>query len=510
MKAWILHEIGEIQLEELEKPLPGRGEVLIAVKAAGICGSDIPRIYETGAHTHPLIPGHEFSGVVEAVGAEADTAWLGKRVGIFPLIPCRRCPPCANKLYEMCRHYDYLGSRRNGGFAEYAAVPVECLVELPENVTFAEAAMLEPMAVAVHAMRRAFPEMKYTGSRTKSVKETLRYAGKQAFEKKTGQQTEQRTGPIGQTTQTAEEPIEQRTEAKQTPEEPIGQRMETETPQTPAEPIEQRAETETPQTPTEPIEQTTETPQRPADSIGETPHTPTAPIEKSGRGAEAAAVPDTAGTVVVCGLGTIGLLLLMMLLERRAGQEVSHNPERSKARDNGTDAAGAGPGDSVILAIGNKDYQKQMVLELGLSEDAYCDSREQDVSQWLMERSGKQGVDIFFECVGKNETLRLAVDNAAPGGRVCLVGNPYSDMLLEKSVYWKILRNQLYITGTWNSSFTGEPDDDWAYVLELLSRRRIVPEKLITHRFSVDELEKGFQIMRDKAEDYVKIMAFPS
>lgn len=540
MKAWILHEIGEIQLEELEKPLPGRGEVLIAVKAAGICGSDIPRIYETGAHTHPLIPGHEFSGVVEAVGSEADAAWLGKRVGIFPLIPCRSCPPCANKLYEMCRHYDYLGSRRNGGFAEYAAVPVECLVELPDNVTFAEAAMLEPMAVAVHAMRRAFPEMKYTGSRTKPVKESLGYAGKQALEKKTGQQMEQRTGTTGQTPQTAEEPIEQRTGAKQTPgepigqrtetgtpqtpAEPIGQRMETETPQTPAEPIEQRAETETPQTPTGPIEQTTETPQTPqtptesieqttgtpADSIGETPHTPTAPIEKSGWGDEAAAAPDTAGTVVVCGLGTIGLLLLMMLLERRAGQEVSHNPERSKARDNGTDAAGAGPGDSVILAIGNKDYQKQMVLELGLSEDAYCDSREQDVSQWLMERSGKQGVDIFFECVGKNETLRLAVDNAAPGGRVCLVGNPYSDMLLEKSVYWKILRNQLYITGTWNSSFTGEPDDDWAYVLELLSRRRIVPEKLITHRFSVDELEKGFQIMRDKAEDYVKIMAFPS
>ena len=489
MKAWILHEVGKIQLEELEKPVPGRGEVLIAVRTAGICGSDIPRIYETGAHTHPLIPGHEFSGVVEAVASEADAAWLGKRVGIFPLIPCRSCPSCANKLYEMCRHYDYLGSRRNGGFAEYAAVPVECLVELPDNVTFAEAAMLEPMAVAVHAMRRAFPEMKYTGSRTKPVKESLGYAGKQALEKKTGQQMEQRTGPTGQTPQTPAEPIEQR--------------AETETPQTPTGPIEQTTETpQTPQTPTESIEQTTGTP---ADSIGETPHTPTAPIEKSGRGDEAAA-----GTVVVCGLGTIGLLLLMMLLERRAGQEGSHNPERLRARDNGTDAVGAGPGDSVILAIGNKDYQKQMVLELGLPEDAYCDSREQDVSQWLMERSGKQGADIFFECVGKNETLRLAVDNAAPGGRVCLVGNPYSDMLLEKSVYWKILRNQLYITGTWNSSFTGEPDDDWAYVLELLSRRRIVPEKLITHRFSVDELEKGFQIMRDKAEDYVKIMAFPS
>ena len=494
MKAYVLQGVGQLEYKDVPLPDLKPGWVLVRTAAAGICQSDIPRIFQTGTYHFPTVPGHEFAGTVTDVYGEESRAWLGKRVGVFPLIPCRSCPSCANKLYEMCRHYDYLGSRRNGGFAEYAAVPVECLVELPDNVTFAEAAMLEPMAVAVHAMRRAFPEMKYTGSRTKPVKESLGYAGKQALEKKTGQQMEQRTGPTGQTPQTPAEPIEQR--------------AETETPQTPTGPIEQTTETpQTPQTPTESIEQTTGTP---ADSIGETPHTPTAPIEKSGRGDEAAAAPDTAGTVVVCGLGTIGLLLLMMLLERRAGQEGSHNPERLRARDNGTDAVGAGPGDSVILAIGNKDYQKQMVLELGLPEDAYCDSREQDVSQWLMERSGKQGADIFFECVGKNETLRLAVDNAAPGGRVCLVGNPYSDMLLEKSVYWKILRNQLYITGTWNSSFTGEPDDDWAYVLELLSRRRIVPEKLITHRFSVDELEKGFQIMRDKAEDYVKIMAFPS
>lgn len=83
---------------------------------------------------------------------------------------------------------------------------------------------------------------------------------------------------------------------------------------------------------------------------------------------------------------------------------------------------------------------------------------------------------MYFECVGKNETLRLAVDNAAPGGRICLVGNPYTDMQLEKSVYWKILRNQLTLMGTWNSSFTREAWDDWAYVLELLSRKRVMPE----------------------------------
>ena len=87
-----------------------------------------------------------------------------------------------------------------------------------------------------------------------------------------------------------------------------------------------------------------------------------------------------------------------------------------------------------------------------------------------------------------------------------LVGNPYSDMQLEKEVYWKILRNQLTVSGTWNSSFAGEAQDDWHYVLERLEKERIAPEELISHRFAIEELEEGFHIMRDKSEDYVKIM----
>lgn len=84
----------------------------------------------------------------------------------------------------------------------------------------------------------------------------------------------------------------------------------------------------------------------------------------------------------------------------------------------------------------------------------FCDSREQDAAQWLRERTKGTGAGAFFEYVGKNETVSLAVNAAAPGGRICLVGNPVSSMKLEKEVYWKILRNQLTVTGTWNSSFT--------------------------------------------------------
>ena len=108
MKAWVLHDIGAIHLEEADRPEPAENEVLVAVKAAGICGSDIPRIFENGTYSFPLIPGHEFSGVVEKAGKAVDPGWIGKRVGIFPLVPCRACGPCRKEQYEMCRHYSYL------------------------------------------------------------------------------------------------------------------------------------------------------------------------------------------------------------------------------------------------------------------------------------------------------------------------------------------------------------------------------------------------------------------
>ena len=348
MKAWVLHGINDIRLENISQPQIKENEVLVRVKACGVCGSDIPRIYKDGAHKMPLVPGHEFSGEVVEVGSTEYESWLQKPVGIYPLIPCGTCIACQKGTHEMCRQYSYLGSRRDGGFAEYVAVPAKNLIELPQNVTFAQAAMLEPMAVAVHAMRRL--------------------------------------------------------------------------------------------------------------SINQT------------------------DVVVVCGLGTIGQLLVMFLLEK---------------------------GVQNILAIGNKDLQKKTVLALGLPEENICDSRQQNVEEWLWAHTNETGPDIFFECVGRNETIAQAIDLTAPGGKVRLIGNPYADMVLEKAVYWKILRNQLYVTGTWNSSFFAGVDEehsDWQYVLNRLEEGKIQPEQIITHSMPMENLEKGFHIMRDKSEEYLKVM----
>ncbi len=188
---------------------------------------------------------------------------------------------------------------------------------------------------------------------------------------------------------------------------------------------------------------------------------------------------------MICGLGTIGLLLFMFLWDIK--------------QQNSQDGI-------QILVIGNKEFQKQRVLKMGLSEEDYCDGRVEDIENWIMERTEGMGADIFFECVGKNETFTEAVDFTAPAGSICLVGNPYSDMRLEKAVYWKILRNQLTITGTWNSSFLHNSEDDWHYILKRLEQKKIEPCQFISHQFAIEELEKGFQIMRDKTEEYVKIM----
>ncbi len=354
MKAYVLYGVNELKYEEVKTPQPERGNVLVKVAAAGICGSDIPRIYQTGAHRHPLIPGHEFSGTVVKAGDRESEVWVNKRVGVFPLIPCRKCIPCKKQEYEMCRNYNYLGSRCDGGFAEYVAVPKENLIELPADVSFEEAAMLEPMSVAVHAMRMV---MYHDG------------------------------------------------------------------------------------------------------------------VHEAGR--------DDNAHVVVYGLGTIGLLLVMFLLES---------------------------GVKKLSVVGNKEFQKKCTKKLGLGMEDFCDSRSENVEEWVLEKTEGKGADIVFECIGKNTTIEDSVNMAAPGGRLVFVGNPSSDILFGRQTYWKILRNQLKIRGTWNSSFTGSQKDDWHYVIKKLANGSVAPSALISHRFSLEDMEHGFKIMRDKSEDYVKIM----
>lgn len=154
MRAFVLDAPGKFGVRVVETPNPGYGEVLIRVAACGICGSDIPRVMETGAYKHPIIPGHELAGYVDGVGEGVDESFLGMAVAVYPLIPCGKCEQCLKGLFNLCENYDYLGSRRDGGFAEFVLAPARNIVPIPNGVNVEHAALSEPAAVALHGLRR--------------------------------------------------------------------------------------------------------------------------------------------------------------------------------------------------------------------------------------------------------------------------------------------------------------------------------------------------------------------
>lgn len=154
MKALVLHAVGKLSLDRIPKPVIGPGQTLIRIGFCGVCGSDIPRCFEKGTYHFPCVCGHEFAGTVEAVGEGVIKYQPGDRVTVFPLLWCGKCAPCEQGKYVQCHHYDYFGSRRDGAFAEYLAVPERNLLSVPKGVALEEAAMTEPAAVALHALRR--------------------------------------------------------------------------------------------------------------------------------------------------------------------------------------------------------------------------------------------------------------------------------------------------------------------------------------------------------------------
>ena len=154
MKALVLVRDKVIELQEVPPPEPVGGDsVLVRIAYSGICNSDLHRGFGGGAYGYPLIMGHELSGTVEESFAGSRYR-PGDPVVVFPLLPCRRCLPCQSGDYAQCLSYDYFGSRRHGGFAEYLHVPEPNLLPVPEHVDLAHAALTEPCAVALHGVNR--------------------------------------------------------------------------------------------------------------------------------------------------------------------------------------------------------------------------------------------------------------------------------------------------------------------------------------------------------------------
>ena len=145
-----LHGVGDVRVADELRPSPGAGETLVRVTAVGLCGSDLHWFTEGGIGdaqlTHPLVLGHEFAGVIQ--GGSHD----GRRVAIDPALPCGVCEPCLEGNRNLCVSVRFAGHGANdGGLREFLAWPTALLHAVPDTLSDADAAMLEPLGVALHA-----------------------------------------------------------------------------------------------------------------------------------------------------------------------------------------------------------------------------------------------------------------------------------------------------------------------------------------------------------------------
>ncbi|WP_212508830.1 galactitol-1-phosphate 5-dehydrogenase [Litoribacterium kuwaitense] len=154
MKAVKLYEPGNLKVEDIDTPKISSEEVLIQVKAVGICGSDIPRALVKGAYFQGLTLGHEFAGKIVECGRDTDGWEVDDRVTIAPLVPCRECEYCLQGKYGLCDTYSYYGSRTDGAMAEYIKVHKNNLLRIPDSISYDAGAMVDPAANAVHGLWR--------------------------------------------------------------------------------------------------------------------------------------------------------------------------------------------------------------------------------------------------------------------------------------------------------------------------------------------------------------------
>ena len=330
MKAYNLYGINNLIFENVEYPKLEKNWVIVKVGACGICSSDIPRIFSKGTYNFPTIPGHELSGRIYDVN-EKDRSIKGKKVGIFPLIPCMKCKQCLEKKYEMCSNYDYIGSRRNGGFAQFVAVPKWNLIYMDEKIPYEIIATMEPLAVALHAVKRAKINDK--------------------------------------------------------------------------------------------------------------------------------------STVAIIGTGMIGIAC----------------------------AQWASKYSSDVTILGRTNEKKKIIDKIG------------GLKYKLLNETNEE-YDIVIEAVGTAESLINSISKASPSGTIVLLGNPSGNITLPQEIYWKILRRQLNVIGTWNSCYDGDNPSDWMDVKEAIEKNTIKILPLITHKFKYFDLKQGLDIMKNHTESYCKVM----
>jgi 2-desacetyl-2-hydroxyethyl bacteriochlorophyllide A dehydrogenase len=149
MKAAVITAPGNVEVTSVDDPTPAAGQVVVEVAACGLCGTDLHILQGEFAPSLPIIPGHEFAGVVAATGAGVTGLREGERVAVDPSLYCHECHYCRIGRDNLCLRWGAIGVTLPGGAAEYVAVPAANCVRLPENIATEDAPLIEPLSCAV-------------------------------------------------------------------------------------------------------------------------------------------------------------------------------------------------------------------------------------------------------------------------------------------------------------------------------------------------------------------------
>jgi L-iditol 2-dehydrogenase len=155
VKQAVMVKPGQIEFRDIEKPSPGEGEVLVRIRNIGVCGSDI-HVYH-GKHpytSYPVVQGHEVSGEIAELGAGVMDLSVGDLVTIMPQVVCGTCYSCRHGMYHICDNLKVMGFQTAGAAQDYFLVPAKLIIKVPRGISFEQAAMIEPVSVAVHALGR--------------------------------------------------------------------------------------------------------------------------------------------------------------------------------------------------------------------------------------------------------------------------------------------------------------------------------------------------------------------
>lgn len=149
MKAAVISAPGQVEVTTVDDPAPGPRQVVVRVAACGLCGTDLHILHGEFAPTLPIVPGHEFAGVVAEIGSDVTELAVGDRVAVDPSLYCYECRSCRSGRNNLCERWAAIGVTHPGGAAEYAVAPVANCVKLPEHVRTEDAALIEPLSCAV-------------------------------------------------------------------------------------------------------------------------------------------------------------------------------------------------------------------------------------------------------------------------------------------------------------------------------------------------------------------------